>query len=454
MPPAITPHAVATPTATAPSRQGRLRGVFGHVVEALPARRSWLVSIGALAYLWAIHSSQAPIAGAAIVLSLVGLMVDGAPVRIPPALWWFAAFLAWNLIGYSQAEYPDRTSAALVEYGKLGLIFLVAINVARTRREWQRFVVCWLAIFAAYPVRGTLLNMMSGISEQGRYAWNRTFSNPNDLATIILPMLALTLALALTAPKGWPRRGAFAGAILLPALIFATQSRGGILALGTMMLFVLTHQRRRLRMLGLALCAAGAVAVAAPAAVWDRLAGLKHATSTEQLGEVDRFGSADQRYEIWKVAAAMTRDHPIFGIGAGGYPKVHAEYAGTSRFRATARGERDTHSMYLNISAESGVVGLLLLMGVILSVALHAWKAIRDPTTPVPDGIRLRMLLIGLIGFLQAAIFDTMGHLPFLYLYLAIMYAAAEASKQPFLVPALAPAPATASPRHQILRRR
>ena len=181
----------------------------------------------------------------------------------------------------------------------------------------------------------------------------------------------------------------------------------------------------------LMLCMVGAVAIASPSSVWDRLAGLKHATNTGTLAEVDPESSADGRYEIWKVGTAIAVEHPVFGIGAGGYPKVHAQYAQSNRFRELARGERDTHNLYINAAAESGFVGLALLMGMVLSVALAGWKAVKNRGTPAIDVVRIRVLVFGLIAFMQASIFATMEHLPFLYLYMAVIYSAVEASKSP-----------------------
>jgi O-antigen ligase len=401
-------------------------------------------------YLFAIHSSK-PVAAVAIAIGLVGLVLDQARFRVSAPVWWFAGLIGWAGLGYVQAERPELTAPALWAYAKLWLIFLVAINVATTRREWRRFAIAWLAIYALYPVRGTLFNIAAGITEQGRYAWNFVFVNPNDLATLTLPVLALAIAMAQTLPKGIFRWGAIGGAIILPAIIFATQSRGGILALGTLLLLVITHHRRRLQAAVVVACTAGAIAVAAPSAVWSRLAGLKYATRVEELAAVDQYGSADQRFEIWRVARAIVADHPVLGVGLHGYNKVHAEYARSSRFRPTARGERDPHSTYLHTAAETGIPGLLLLTGVILSVVIPAWRTMRRPGLSPEDATLIRTLLFGLIAFLQAALFATMEHLPFLYLYLALIYTGTRVAEED--VPAReAPAKAPAPGRRVLLR--
>ena len=412
----------------------------GPVAVSATSGRSLIVVFGIAGYLWAIHSSIR-VAAVAIVVALLGLVFDSGKIKMPATLWWLAGFVLWAAIGAFQSVAPTLSEQALIGYVKIWLIFLVALNVAHNRFEWERFAIIWLAVFALYPVRGTLFNLFAGITTQGRYSWNFIFSNPNDLATLTLPILALSVAMAQTATRAWVRWASIVGAILLPALIFATQSRGGILALATLLLLALTYHRKRMQAVALLACTAGAITIAAPSTVWNRLAGIKSVTSSTTRAGADQYGSADQRFEIWRVGQAIIADNPVFGVGVGTYNKVHAAYATGGRFRATARGERDTHSMYLHTAAETGIPGLLLLGGVILTVVLSAWRTVRLEEIDPRDATRIRTLVFGLVAFLQASIFATMEHLPFLYLYLALLYSAVEAAKQRVAAPRPAPAP-------------
>ena len=90
----------------------------------------------------------------------------------------------------------------------------------------------------------------------------------------------------------------------------------------------------------------------APNNVLDRVRGLK-AIDDGNLNQVDEEGSAFQRYEIWKVARTIIREHPVTGVGLGAYPAAHRLTATRSQFNPTARGRRDTHSTYLNVTAET-----------------------------------------------------------------------------------------------------
>lgn len=401
----------------------------GAPLRVLDRFRLTLPFAGLAVYLWVIHSSRLPIASHAIALGLFGLVLQAQPLRIPAPLAWFGGFFLWCLATTPSARFPDVTWDKLVDFGKLWLVFLLASNVARTKRQLQVFMITWLGIFAFYPVRGTLFNFVFRIGEFGRYAWNFIFSNPNDLAALTLPILAMSIAVLQgeTEKKkfregGWIRLSALAGVIVLPTMIFVTQSRGGILALFTMGLLVLVQYRRQARTFAVLVLVAGVIGLAAPTDVWTRLGGLSKAGDSETLGEVDVEGSADQRFEIWRVAGAIIADHPITGVGLGGYPKTHQEYALSSRFKPVARGSRDTHSIYLNVMAETGIVGFLLLMGMMSTALWQGWRAAKEMETRDPVvSKQMATLSIGLIAFMQAGIFASLHRVAFVYVYMAVL---------------------------------
>jgi O-antigen ligase len=70
------------------------------------------------------------------------------------------------------------------------------------------------------------------------------------------------------------------------------------------------------------------------------------------------------RYAYWKVAVRAFGDHPLKGVGSGGF---QAEWLRERPFREPVR---DAHSLYLETLAELGIVGFALLALVFGSVAV------------------------------------------------------------------------------------
>ena len=81
---------------------------------------------------------------------------------------------------------------------------------------------------------------------------------------------------------------------------------------------------------------------------------------------------AGNRYDYWRVAVDAWRAHPVAGVGAGGYDKPYFEQ------RTTSEDIRQPHSLPLQVLAELGIVGAVLLGAALLLVAAGTWRRIRE----------------------------------------------------------------------------
>lgn len=385
-----------------------------------------------LFYILVITTYRIPAGTEAMVLALVALPFQSGRLRVPPLLALLGAFIVWCAIGYVTSPYRETVWDAVLDDGKIWLIALVTVNALRTRPQLRLFLLFFLGCFALYPVRGALFNYFI-YNERllGRAHWNFIYANPNDLAAFCLLQLSIAAGLLVTEPKGWTRRAALAGIAVLPFLILLTQSRGAVIALAVFSLFAFASQRLKLRRVLLALIIGAGVVVAAPSSVWTRMQGLRNATDTSNLSAVDAEGSAEQRYEIWRVASAIIADHPVSGVGRGAYKLAHQAYASRSEFKPIAAGYRDTHSTYLNLLAETGVVGFLLFVGLVTVTLVDARRTRRRCRRLFPRAaLQLKFLELGLVTYLIAAVFGSVSHLVFTHLYLAIVYGATQVLKQ------------------------
>jgi O-antigen ligase len=409
-----------------------------HLVElrALLKSLTWpLVYVGFLLYIFVMTTYQIHIGDAAVGLALLGLVLQREQLRFPPLLVGFVVLLAWCALGLASSAWPDVVTETLTEFAKLGLILLTAVNALRTRAQIRFFILFWVACFILYPARGAYVNyFIGGYTIFGRALWNHIYSNPNDLAALALLQLSMASGLLVTEPKGWTRKGAAVAVGMLTLLIFLTQSRGVLIGLSVFGVLTLVTGRRRLKSLAIALVLGLIVATVAPTGVWDRLGGLKNATDTENLSEVDQEGSAKERYQIWQTAFAIIEDHPVFGVGWGAYPQANARYAPVSGGGSQRLGAKDTHSTYFNIAAEIGYPGALLFLGLVFVTASYANRIRRRCKELMPQSSQqLFFLLLGLVGFMVAGIFGSYTRLSFLYLHLALMYALAQACEADLL---------------------
>jgi O-antigen ligase len=387
-----------------------------------------LTYVGFLGYIFAITTYRFPIGDVSIVCALVGLLMQRDNVRIPGFLKGLGVLILWAIVGYSMTKYPTMVNAKLQIVLKLWFIALVAANALRTREQIRFFLAFWLACFAFYPVRGAIFNYYIYHENLfGRAIWNYIYSNPNDLALYCILQLSMAFGLNAIEQKGPVRLGARLGMAVVPFLILITKSRGAFLGFALFLAFVLSGHKRRVRALTLTLVVGGLVLAVAPSGVLDRVFALKKIETTGDVGAADEEGSAEQRYEIWKVARSIIRENPIVGVGLGAYPAAHQLNARRAQFNPTARGARDTHSTYLNVTAEMGFVGIIIFastyIGLLLSVEglRRRAKKLRPHTAQT-----LFMLEVGLLGFFTAATFGSAAHVSFLILHATMMWCIAE----------------------------
>ncbi len=437
-------------------RQSRVPSAGSAVAHAVPFPGVWTarpqeplrLSLGLVAlafYLWIIHSYKLP-AGDIAVLSLgVGVLIRGGTLRVPAPLMVFAALILWSAVGLGVTSSTDITMNALMSLGKLWILTFCVFNIIRNPAELRFLTIVWLAVFALYPIRGALFNyFICQCSPFGRVAWNFVFSNPNDLAALcLIPLGAAAGLAAVERYKLW-RYCAFIGVAVLALTVMLTQSRGAMIGMGIAAILLPLTSRRRTRDLVLLVVVVGSAALVAPKGVWERLAGLSNASVEKGMQGVDPEGSAEARWLVWSIAGEAIREYPVTGVGLGMMPDRNRWVALRRGLDWSVRGERDTHSTYLRLAAETGIPGLiiyLVMWGTVIAKLRRAKNMIRNvrPT----DAQFLIFIELSVWAFLVASVFGSYGVLSSTYVMLAFVWLSADIlAKERWYVPASVSFPA------------
>lgn len=405
-------------------------------VRALRERIRWTLVFSAFfAFAGGVIASRLTIGQPMIILGLIGVLMQTEPMRVGPVPSLLVLWTAWSALGYFSSPYPDSVVDPLLQLLKLCVIAFVGVNALRTRGQIRAYCIFLLFAFLIYPGRGTLLNWITGanVVEGSRAVWNGIYANPNDLAGVCLLLISVALAVFAGEQNRRYRLAALATAGFIAFIIFLTQSRGALIALSVFVVVALKRMPKQQRVR--AVLVAGALGTLviffAPSSVWDRLSGLSNVTDTENLAQVDKTGSAEQRFEIWKVARTIIAEHPITGVGIGAYPEEHEQVAMRPQFNPTARGPRDTHSMYFNVMAETGIPGFLILTCLLLVTVRYVERIRRRAASLLPQqALQIQFFELGLLAFCVAAIWGSYAKLNVLYLHLVLMWAAAKAAER------------------------
>ncbi|MEZ5978036.1 MAG: O-antigen ligase family protein [Planctomycetota bacterium] len=125
-----------------------------------------------------------------------------------------------------------------------------------------------------------------------------------------------------------------------------------------------------------------------------------------------------QRYHYWRMAGSCALDHPWFGAGPG-QPYVHAQYAQPSYYDGT-RQNFHAHNVLFHVAEGSGIVSLLLFLGVVLGTV----ELLRRALVRLPRGERALAAapLAATFGMLASNMLD-LGMVQPLYLPLHLFVA-------------------------------
>jgi O-antigen ligase len=348
------------------------------------------------------------LATAALVLSWLALIAGRRwqPVlfRDHPLLSYGALLLAvWAVTSVLWARDPGTTVWGAFRLAQMLFLVFLVFSAVSERRDLRLFASAFIAGTVLTSALG-LSGLAGGSSDGAASRFGGVFGNPNNLAAVVLPALALA-AFQLVAARRFVERLLLAGSgVFLVLILFLTQSRGGLAGFAVMSIVavaVAAPFRTRALMLVLAVL----------------LSGLAYFTLVASPSERDRVTSLSAagstgRDDLWNVALQMTRDHPLAGVGMGNFTTVAPEYLQQNLdvrrsdlfLRANAT---EVHNTYLSVLAELGVVGLILFLaflGAVLRVALRSARRLARGHDLEAD-LLARALIVGAAGMLAAYFF-------------------------------------------------
>ncbi|WP_085315625.1 O-antigen ligase family protein [Derxia lacustris] len=167
--------------------------------------------------------------------------------------------------------------------------------------------------------------------------------------------MALVLGYVALLASQWearPRAGRWLfGSVALAAALYASllsESRGGWITLPLFLLALL----------------AGAGAYLGNDIVRHRVEMIQSDFTELEKGNADT--STGIRLALWRAALRMGAEHPFFGVGRGRFQPTLADYAQAGLLDPALTNKRHAHNDFLNHFAETGAVGLLVLLGLYL----------------------------------------------------------------------------------------
>jgi glycosyltransferase involved in cell wall biosynthesis/O-antigen ligase len=330
-------------------------------------------------------------AASAIALLFIGLSVlwlatgRQARSRLTATDGAFAFFVAACAISVAGAVHR---SAALSETARIlaaVMMFVVLTKLITTMDAVRRVLVaCFVALVAPLAVGiGQALSGHGTFVTDGVSRVVGTFLHPNTFG-FFLSMFAL---MAIGIFRYVSVVGQAALGILLCAcmvLLVLSYSRGSWIAFSAGLILVAVLQSRRL----LLWFAAGAgIALIALPTVGARVLNLR--TGADVTGSTGN--SFVWRLDYWRTVVHLNDANPVTGIGLNGT-------------RALTDQSKPPHNDALRAFVETGALGLLAYVTVLVALCLIARRALRRTEVGLPRGVA-----VGFTGVLAAYLIDSMG---------------------------------------------
>ena len=192
-----------------------------------------------------------------------------------------------------------------------------------------------------------------------------TFALTNSLAGFLAPWFVVlvgisgSMAVAVELRKRWWQ----AAVCLIPIAVclWLTHSRTGVgavlIGVGILILYAQRKRVSRKQMLiATAIVCCGMATAVGIASVRGRVLD----------GAVKSFG---YRLEYWYSSSLLVADSPIFGCGPGGFQAAYTAY----KLPQASEEVADPHNFLVEVTATTGIPGLLLFLGTLFCVARQVW---------------------------------------------------------------------------------
>jgi len=338
----------------------------------------------------------------------------------PPICWAVVAFVAYAIGRYLTCDIEYVGRQELIRILVYAFLFLAILNNLHGQEETQ--IISFTLVFLAMAISGYAIYQYLTKSP---YVWHQyvdytpgrasgTYISPNHLAGFLEMLLPLALTYTLVG-RSKPLMKVFLGyaALVMVAGLGVTVSRGGWLSAGFALavLFGILALHRNYRLPSVVLMALLIIACSF------------FVTKTQFFKERLKAGIDDSknvemsvRFELWRSAAQMWRDHVWFGVGPG-----HYDY----RFRAyrpeavQLRPDR-AHNEYLNTLADWGVVGTTIVVAALGALFLglsKSWRYVRRSETEFRSNLSNKFAFVlgaasGLVALLVHSVVDFNMHIP------------------------------------------
>ncbi len=386
----------------------------------------WRPWIGALMFAWLSlmtpyrfafgFAYDFPFAAIVAVSTMIGLLVTKDEIRYEPSLVLVLMILmpAWTCVTYLFSFEPEAGYGRLVEVMKMFLFVHISAMVLRNHKQLDWMLWVLVVSVGFFGVKGGIFTIATG-------GGGRVYGPPGDsfisdntaIAVALIMVIPLMYYLRTVATSAWIRHALLASMALSGMAVLGSYSRGGLLAVIAMLIFLWFKSQRKL-LFALLLIPLVPVGVTVMPDEWfNRM---------DSISTYEEDGSAMGRINAWKAAINIANDRPLVG---GGFELYTRETF--ARYAPDPEDVHSAHSVYFQMLGEHGYVGLLIF----LSIGAAAWVTSRRTIALSRDHPEMewaaqlaRAIQVSIVGYAVGGLFVNIAYWNLVYYEIIIVAAA------------------------------
>ncbi|MDP2431396.1 MAG: putative O-glycosylation ligase, exosortase A system-associated [Pseudomonadota bacterium] len=360
-----------------------------------------------LAFGWARDFSWAMLIA---LVTFTSMLFSKEPKRIP----WtretvlLLIFLLWMCVTTYFAFYPELAWINFVKVFKVLLMTFVTLMVINNRERLNGLVWVICISLGFYGIKGGLFTISKGGVHRVQGPDGTFFGGNNEMALVLAMIIPLLAYLRLQEKRRWLQLGLGAAMMLSGIAAIGSQSRGGMLGLAAMGVFLWLKSRNKFMtalMIGTSVLIIGSIM---PQAWYDRM---------NSIQSYEQDNSSLGRINAWWTAFHVAKGN----ITGGGFDMFRP--ATFARYAPEPERVHDVHSIYFEVMGEQGFIGFAMFMMLGLMTWMRCNRIMRickrDPARKWAADLAA-MVQVSMVGYATAGAFLGLGYFDLYYHLIAI----------------------------------
>lgn len=352
---------------------------------------------------------------ALVTLIAILLHFNKIKFRWSPIIGWLLFFNVWMLVTTFFSLQPDDAWVQWEKVIKIQLMTFIAYLLLIDKEKVNMLIWLMVVSIGFFGYKGGIFTLLTGGGFHVLGPPTSFIEGNTEIGLALVMILPLIWYLYMNTIRTWVRYGLLSSMLFVPIGILGTQSRGALLAIAAISIFLWMKSRKKLVLFVAMLMMVPFLYMFMPQSWHDRMA---------TIGTYEQDASAMARIKAWEFGYRMAVARPLVGGGFDSFSMENYERFVPHQIEEGTATFHDFHSIYIEILAEHGFVGLATFLILIFLSWRNATKIMHLTKDSGPNRWAYdlaSMLQVGLVGYCVGGAFLGLAYFDLVYHFMIIL---------------------------------